>query len=184
MKSIDLRPVSADFLTITATGRMTLAGNINTIGAPLSAQSGPTPAPNGSTLQVLAGPSGAGPVAQFVQIGTSIISDPPGTTLRIQLPATGGTARFANLQGTGANLVLGLGTGSATGNMDVGGLLVLGTGGSADLFGSVAGVTTQRAAALAQIIPAINQAYTFNDCTIGAPFCGTPLPPLLPQRGR
>ncbi len=166
-------PVTADFLTITATGRMTLAGNIATVGAPLSQQSGGTPAPGGSTLQVVA----AG--AQFVQDGTSLLTDPPGTTLRIQLPATGGTATFANLDGPGANLVLGLGTGTASGTMEVGGLLVLGQSGSATLVGSVDGVTTRAAAALGQIIPAIDPSYTFNGCIIGAAICGAPTPPLL-----
>ena len=104
---------------------------------------------------------------QFVQTGTSLLTDPPGSTLRIQLPAAGGTATFANLDGPGANVVLGLGTGTATGTMEVGGLLVLGQVGSADLFGSVAGVTTQAAAALGRIVPAINANYTFNDCVIG-----------------
>jgi hypothetical protein len=164
-------PVSADFLTITATGRMTLAGNIATIGAPLSAQSGPIPAPGGSTLQVLALQTDAGPVAQFVQTGTAVLTDPPGTTLRIQLPATGGSASFADLSGTGAELVLGLGNGTANGTMQVGGLLVLGAGGSATLVGSVDGVTTQAAAALGQITPAVNSSYTFNGCPIGAPAC-------------
>ena len=80
----------------------------------------------------------------------------------------------------GANLVLGLGTGTATGTMEVGGLLVLGQAGSANLFGSVAGVTTQAAAALGRILPAINANYTFNDCVIGLAACGAPTPPLVP----
>jgi filamentous hemagglutinin family protein len=173
-------PVTADFLTITATGQMTLAGNIATIGAPLSQQSGPTPAPGGSTLQVLAVPTPSGPFARFVQTGTSLLTDPPAITLRIQLPATGGSASFADLDGPGANLVLALGNGTASGTMQIGGLLVLGASGSADLFGSVAGVTTQAAAALGQISPTVNLAYTFNDCTIGLAACGAPLFPLLP----
>jgi hypothetical protein len=131
-------------------------------------------------LQVLAVPTPSGPFARFVQTGTSLLTDPPGTTLRIQLPASGGSASFAGLDGPGANLVLALGNGTASGTMQIGGLLVLGAGGSAGLFGSVAGVTTQAAAALGQISPAINLAYTFNDCTIGLPACGAPLFPLLP----
>jgi hypothetical protein len=115
-----------------------------------------------------------------VQTGTSILTDAPGTTLRIQLPAARGTATFANLDGPGANLVLGLGNGTATGKMEVGGLLVLGQAGSADLLGSVAGVTTQAAAALGRILPAINANYRFNDCVIGLAACGAPTPPLLP----
>jgi fibronectin-binding autotransporter adhesin len=173
-------PVASDFLTITAVGKMTLAGNISTIGAPLSAQSGPTPATEGSTLEVLAAKTGAGSSAQFVQTGTSLLTDPPDTTLRIELPASGGTATFADLDGPGAELVLALGTGTATGKMELGGLLVLGAGGSATLVGSVDGVTTRRAAALAEILPAIDPSYTFNGCPIGLPACGAATPPLLP----
>jgi filamentous hemagglutinin family protein len=163
-------PITANFLTITATGRMTLAGNIATIGAPLSQQGGPTPAPGGSTLQVVAG---AGQSATFVQTGTVMLTDPPNTTLRIQLPATNGTASFANLDGPGANLVLGLGTGTATGTMEIGGLLVLGQNGSATLVGSIDGVTTKAAAALGQITPATNPSYTFNGCEIAVLGCTT-----------
>jgi len=178
-------PVTAEFLNITATGRMVLAGNIATTGAPLAQQSGATPAAQGSTLQVVASSASPGTATQFVQIGTVTLTDPPATTLRVQLPATGGTASFNNLIGTGANLVLALGTGTATGTMQVGGLLVIGQSGSATLTGSVAGVTTKAAAALGQITPAIDPNYTFNGCTIGLAACAppptptpTPIPPV------
>jgi len=171
-------PVTADYLNITATGRMVVAGNIATIGAPLAQQSGTTPAAQGSTLQVVPSPTSPGAAAQFVQTGTVTLTDPPATTLRVQLPATGGSASFADLIGTGANLVLALGTGTASGTMQVGGLLVIGKGGGATLAGSVAGVTTGAAAALGQITPAINPNYTFNGCTIGLAACGAP--PILP----
>jgi hypothetical protein len=108
-----------------------------------------------------------------------MLTDQPGTTLRVQLPAAGGTASFANLVGPGANLVLGLGSGTATGAMQVGGLLVLGSGGSATLTGSVAGVTTAAAAALGQITPAVNAAYTFNGCEIALAACA-PIPVIPP----
>ena len=174
-------PIAADFLNISAVGQITLAGNIATLGAPLAQQSGATPAPAGSTLTVVTEPtdseSFAG-FAAFVQTGTSMLTDQPGTTLRIQLPAAGGTATFANLAGPGANLVLGLGSGTATGAMQVGGLLVLGAGGSAALTGSVAGVTTAAAAALGQITPAVNAAYTFNGCAIGLAACAPA--PVIP----
>jgi len=177
-------PVAADFLTISATGRMTLAGNIATVGAPLVQQSGATPAPGGSTLQVLTLPSNFGAIAQFVQTGTAMLTDPPATTLRIQLPAAGGTATFANLVGPDSNLVLALGSGTASGAMQVGGLLLLGAGGTATLTGSVAGVTTAAAAALGQITPAVSANYTFNGCTIGLAACApapTTIPPMPPM---
>jgi filamentous hemagglutinin family protein len=175
-------PVAADFLNITAVARITLAGDIATLGAPLEQQSGATPAPAGSTLTVTTEDTNFGAFAQFVQTGTSMLTDAPGTTLRIQLPAAGGTATFANLVGPGANLVLGLGSGTATGAMQIGGLLVLGSGGSATLTGSVAGVTTAAAAALGQITPAVNPAYTFNGCEIGSAACAPTVvipPPVI-----
>ena len=165
-------PVTADYLNVTATGQLVLAGDIATVGAPLAQQSGSTPAVIGSTLQVVASALNQGAGAQFMQTGTVTLSDPPATTLRVQLPASGGTATFANLVGTGANLVLALGSGSATGAMQVGGLLVIGQSGGATLTGSVAGVTTAAAAALGQITPATNPSYTFNGCTIGLAACG------------
>ena len=176
-------PIAADFLNITATGRMTLAGDIATIGAPLAQQSGATPAPGGSTLQVLpAGGVTAPTPTQFVQTGFVTLTDPPATTLRIQLPATGGSASFAGLNGPTANLVLGLGNGTASGVVNVAGLLVLGAGGNATLTGSVAGITGSGAAAKGQISPALDVQYTFNGCELGAAFC-TPLS-SLPQVGQ
>ena len=172
-------PVTANFLNISAFGRMVLAGNIATLGAPLSQQSGTTPAAQGSTLQVFAPEQESGGGASFVQTGTVNLTDPPATTLRVQLPASGGTASFNNLVGTGANLVLALGSGTATGAMQVGGLLVIGSGGSSTLTGSVAGLATSAAAAAGQISPAVNASYTFNGCPIGSPACGG-LPPSSP----
>jgi filamentous hemagglutinin family protein len=192
-------PVSAPFLTISAVGQMTLAGNIATTGAPLSQQSGTQPAPGGSTLQVIASTNGQG--AKFVQTGTSVLTGGAATTLRIQLPATGGSATFNNLVGPGSHIVLALGNGTATGTMDIGSLLVIGSGGAVTLRGSIDSVTTEAAAALGDINPATNPVYTFNGCEIGVISCtlvgfpggiqsvlgglswflaGQALPPLLP----
>ncbi|HUB12101.1 MAG TPA: hypothetical protein VMB34_09095, partial [Acetobacteraceae bacterium] len=167
-------PVTADFLNITATGRMVLAGTINTTGASLLQQSGPSPAPQGSTLQVVDSPLDPSAGAQFIQTGTVTLGDPPATTLRVQLPASGGSATFNDLLGSGAELVLALGNGTATGAMQVGGLLVIGQGGSTTLTGSIDGVITGAAAALGQISPAVNASYTFNGCIIGLATCGLP----------
>jgi hypothetical protein len=78
---------------------------------------------------------------------------------------------FSDLQASAAGLVLGLGSGTATGLMQAGSLLILGAGGSASLSGGVAGNAGQGAAALAQIQPAVSPTYTFNTCEIGAPLC-------------
>ena len=68
----------------------------------------------------------------------------------------------------GANLVLQLGNGRATAtHLQVGGLDVIGTGGSAALFGSVAGTSGAPAARLAfQSSTPPDPLYQLNNCTI------------------
>ncbi len=174
-------PVSAAFLDIAAPGTLTLSGTIFTTGLPLADQSGANPALPGSVLEVLSG-------GVFQELGTSVIAPlgGGGATLRIQLPAAGGTASFANLQAGAVNLVLALGPGTATGTMAPGGLLVIGTGGSADLFGSVGGITGTAAARVARIEPSISTSYLFNRCVIESAICSTTLvlaqvPPGIPN---
>jgi hypothetical protein len=64
----------------------------------------------------------------------------------------------------------------------VAGLTVQGSAGSADLFGTVAGVAGPPAAALAAITPAINAAYLLNNCVIAAASCGTVLQNVITQQ--
>jgi filamentous hemagglutinin family protein len=163
--------LSAPNLLVSAVGQLTLAGNIATTGAPLAAQSGAAPAAAGSTLTVqtaVSGPTG------ITQTGIGTLSGLGGTpaTLRLELPATGGSVSLAGLEAAGANLVLGLGSGTASGSVAAGSLLVIGAGGSAALTGSVAGVGGPAAALRAAIQPASATAYTFNGCEIAAPDCG------------
>jgi len=169
--------VDADFLTIAATGRMTLAGNIATIGAPLSQQSGSDPGPGRQHVAVVTPPRDPRAQTQFVQTGTSQLTDPPGTTLRIQLPRAGGTATFANLDGPGANLVLALGTARPPAPWKSAAFWCSGQGGAADLFGSVAGVTTQAAAALGRDPPGNQRQLHVQRLRHRAgPPCGAPTP--------
>ncbi|MDA8050113.1 MAG: filamentous hemagglutinin N-terminal domain-containing protein [Rhodospirillales bacterium] len=163
-------PLSAAYFDIAAPGTLTLSGTITTTGLPLAQQEGAVPSLPGSVLEVLPGAAGTG---SSVELGTSVIA-PLGTgaaTLRIQLPSAGGSASFSNLLAGGANLVLALGPGSTSGTMTVGSLLVTGTGGSANLFGSLAGVTGPAAAAVGRISPAINANYLFNSCVIETTVC-------------
>ncbi|MGH7070413.1 MAG: hypothetical protein ACREFO_10405, partial [Acetobacteraceae bacterium] len=159
-------PVSAAFIDIAAPGTLTLAGNIFTTGLPLADQSGAAPSLPGSVLEVLSG-------GVFQELGTSVIAPlgGGGAVVRIQLPAAGGAATFANLVAGGANLVLALGPGAASGTMAAGGLLVLGTGGSANLFGSVAGIPGGAAAGAARILPRVSSNYLFNRCVIQTAVC-------------
>ncbi|MGH7086816.1 MAG: beta strand repeat-containing protein, partial [Acetobacteraceae bacterium] len=169
-------PVSAAYLDIAAPGTLTLAGNIFTTGLPLADQSGAAPALPGSVLQVLSG-------GVFQQLGTSVIAPlgGGGATLRIQLPAEGGAANFTNLLAGGANLVLALGPGAASGTLAAGGLLIIGTGGSANLLGSVAGIAGSAAARTARILPSVNANYLFNGCVIQSTVCSTLFAALLRQ---
>jgi hypothetical protein len=163
--------ISADDLAITARGSIVLAGGtIATLGLPLSGQLGATPAAPGSFLQVLPGPDGTG---TFVQLGVTTIDPPNGVTptLRIDVP-NGGTIALSDLVGPSANLILSDVGGPMGGVIDVASLHVLGSGGSANLFGTVDGIDTQRAAAISFISPAVNQNYLLNLCVIMSPICG------------
>ncbi|MGH7057449.1 MAG: beta strand repeat-containing protein, partial [Acetobacteraceae bacterium] len=175
-------PLSAAYLDISATGELTLAGALTTLGLPLADQSGAAPALPGSVLIVTKSAAGT---ARFLEPGaSSIVPFGGGTaTLRIQLPATNGVASFANLVGSNANLVLALGAGRASGTMTIGRLLVIGAGGGAVLTGSVAGVSGTRAASIAMIDPAINANYLFNNCVIGTVCTAFVLPVALPPPG-
>ncbi len=98
--------LSAPNLQVSAIGQITLAGTIATNGAPVAAQSGAAPAAAGSYILVAPDAAGAGNITQR---GTSGISGLDGgtATLRLQLPATGGSMVFNDLEAEAANLVPG-----------------------------------------------------------------------------
>ena len=158
--------LSAPYLAISAAGAITLSGgSIATSGLPPAAESGRLPASPGSFLDVVADASGN---ARFVQLGTTEVT-PDGTapsTLRIGLPASGGTLSLADLVAPRTTIVLDPGSGAATGTIDAGGLLVLDEGGSADLSGSVASIGGANAAGIAQIMPSPDLVYLLNGCEI------------------
>ena len=163
-------PLSAPYIVISAPGRITLDGaTIATLGAPLSQQSGPAPAPGGSDFNVLA--TGAG-TPSFVGLGSTVVDGLGGApTLRIQVPTTGGAIALGSISGGDLSLVLGQGPGQATGNVNVGALLVIGTGGSANLTGAVGGLGSEAAARQAQILPSENANYRINSCPIHSVNC-------------
>jgi len=158
-------PLSAASVALTSVGTMVLAGDIA------------LPGTGGPNVLLQVGPDEMG-YARFVQTGAVAVggSAPNGGTLTIGLPASGGSLSLSNLQAPGMQLVLGLGSGTASGTLAAGGLLVQGQGGSASLFGSVAGNNTPGAALISQIVPQVDPAYTLNGCVIGGTFCAaTPL---------
>ena len=87
------------------------------------------------------------------------------------------------LNAPGPCFVLNLGSGNASGQIDVGGLLVLGTGGQVNFTNSTVQGLTGSAAALAGVsVPPANPKDFLDGCVIGVG-CGAPppqVPPPLP----
>jgi hypothetical protein len=164
-------PVSAQYLAITARDQVTLSGTIATLGLPAAQQSGTQPASPGSYISVLPGGSGSGRfettgLAALVPLGAAK------ATVRIDVPGNGGQIVFDPPFAPQVSLVLDTGVGGrSSGTLNVGGLLVLGSGGSATLFGTVAGFGGFGAATVSQISPRVDLAYTINSCPIGSAAC-------------
>ncbi len=160
-------PIVASYLAINAVGQVTVAGNIQTNGLPVAQQTLPQPASPGSYIGV------TGPNAVIYQMGQTTVSPngAPVATLRLQLPLTGGRVVLSNLQGPALNLVLGIQGGTATGNLNVAGLTVIGGSGSAKLSGSVGSLFGITAAQNSKIVPSPNGNYTLNNCPIQAVSC-------------
>src|SRR5205085_6516592 len=87
--------------------------------------------------------------------------------------STGNAISFdtGTVNATGSVMLLLGDAGVMTGTVNVLGLGLSGQGGSADLRGSIAGVTTRAAASLAFINPQPQNNYLFNDCLIGSILC-------------
>ena len=171
-------PLTAPYFQVVAPGQITLAGaTITTTGAPLAAQRGGRPAASGSGFQV----TPVGGSGDFVQTGVATIEGLDGTTatVRVDIPAAGNIT-LADLEAPGADIVLSSAGGDFTGNLATRNLLVIGTTGSSNLFGTVLGNSGSVAAAAAQIEPAINTAYLLNNCVIASSVCSAPTPPVVP----
>ena len=168
-----LGPLSAEYISIGARGQITLAGDIATRGV---VQTGPLPLAPGSNLIVLPGPNGTG---FFIQTGVSNITP-------LNAPFANLASRFLPRAGSCSSVICArprsiscwiLGTrsaggGNGVGTLQAGQLLVLGAGGGATLFGTVAGQGGIVAARDAAIEPGPDPAYTLNGCEIGSAFCG------------
>ncbi len=152
--------LAAPTLTVTAVGRLALAGGTIHTNAGQPA----------ATLQVLPGADGT---ASFVQTGTTSVAPYAGgaSLLRIVLPASRGTLTLDNLQAAATDVVLSLGTGTATGTLNVANLTVLGAGGSAAFAGEAAGRVGTDAAQVSSISPQVSAVYTLNGCSIAAVTC-------------
>jgi filamentous hemagglutinin family protein len=120
--------------------------------------------------------------ANFTQIGSSTVLGQGSNPATLQI-ATTGHAQFdppLGLQASNSWLILDLANGTTAGNVFVNALDVsYTTPGSANLSGSIAGITGGAAAAMGFIQPAINMNYLFNGCVIAATVC-QPLPTPTP----
>jgi hypothetical protein len=165
-------PLSAQYIAITARDQVTLTGTIATLGLSLAQQSSPagTTGP-GSYITVLPGTTGTG---IFTAAGgaTIVPLGGPTATLRIDVPGTGGQVALSGLAAPNASLILDIGDGgTASGTLDVAGLLVLGSHRGATLFGTVDGFGSFGAAFASGIEPNVDPAYTINSCPIGSAAC-------------
>jgi len=174
-------PLRSASIGIVATGQMTLAGgSLTTDGLPLAQQRAAGPTQPGSFLQVRVDSAGNG---RFIQSGTTSVLPLLGTTatLRIDLPAAGGTLSLNDLSAPTTDLVLSLGAGSATGKLHAANLLVLGSGGRANLTGTVAGQNASGAAQASRIDPRFDGRYLLNNCAIQSFACAVQPTFLAPQ---
>ena len=155
--------VQTEFFAIAATGSMTLAGNIVTLGV-ATGQSG------GSTLSVSADASGN---ALFQQIGVSSILPLNGNiaTVKITLPAVGGTIVLNNLSAPSADLVVFNPGGTTSGSANVAGLVVMGRQGGTDLSGAIGGATSASATPTTTTLSNPESSYRMNACTVGSVSC-------------
>ena len=86
----------------------------------------------------------------------------------VSMPPQGGNVGLTNLNAPGTELLLNLGSGNASGQVNVGSLFVLGAGGQVNFTNStVQGFTGSAAALAAQSFPPANPAYLVNGCEIG-----------------
>ena len=125
---------------------------------------------------------------RFVQAGTVSVTPLNTDFATVQIALTpGGSIDFGNgattpgggFQAPSAELLLLLGTGTATGNINVADLgVAFSQGGSATLTGSVSGLTQFAAAGAGVAFPSPDLAYTLNGCEIGGAGCG--IPPVAP----
>jgi hypothetical protein len=192
-------PVTARVLGITAAGSLKLSDGvaITTDGKPRTEQgvsSTLTPAqiaalatPDLGSYLAVTSSFGAQAKIETGKITVAPFSIPQ-ATLDFVLPhPAAGTVSIGHLTGKATDLILVTRSGGiATGTIDVANLLIVGTGGKADLFGKIAGIDGQAAANRASISPQPDSDYRFNACPITSVNCVLipiqTVPPISPLR--
>ena len=163
-------PLAADYIRVGAVGLLTWAGDISTAGLPRAQQDLVTPSDPGTVLSVTADGNGQ---ARIDQTGVVHVRSQHGglSTIRLQLPTSGGSIRFADLEAPTTDLLLFIGSGNATGQINVGNLLVMGRGGTAALFGTVRDLGGVGAARVSDIAPTPDTHYRVNNCPLQSVNC-------------
>jgi hypothetical protein len=100
----------------------------------------------------------------------------------LPLASTDNPMQFADLLAPNSAVLLFAGRGAVGGAMTVHQFGLSGTGGSADLFGSIAGVGGPTAALLGLRNPGPEATYLFNDCIIASAFCTAQPVPIVAQQ--
>ncbi len=181
-------PVVANQITIITTGLLTLAGSANGglfLTGNLAPSTQTVPGPTDSVVQgsaitqsglFLINTGANSQLYNSVQyLGTT---NQAGTLFMLTAPtvgAAGGNIALATqpngLQAPNVEIVFSAGqSGLITGNVNIGGLLVLG-GSSSILTGSIAGLTGQVAAGKGSVFPFPESKFQFNSCPIGSVNC-------------
>jgi fibronectin-binding autotransporter adhesin len=171
---------AAGGIAIQTTGEMTLGGA--SISAPGGLELGSTGfrqignvSISGQTPLVVIDATGAAlPQTVNISSAASLLSsfEPGGTSGNISL---------ATLSAPNAAVLLSANSGNITGTIDAESLAVLGTGGSAQLFGNVRGIAGSTAAQAVGKSGRRENNYRFNNCAIGSITC-TVLPSIVPAK--
>ncbi len=172
--------VKTEFFNISATGSLVLAGNIVTLGVGRAQSTGAIDTNIGSTLSVAADAQGN---AAFQQVGISTISSSNGTiaTVRISLPAVGGSIVLNDLVAPSTDLIVFNPAGTLSGTAAIGGLVVVGRGSGTDLSGSVGTIGNQNSPTTTTNLSSPESLYRANACSIGGVTCLLgPVSQLLP----
>ena len=119
--------------------------------------------------------------SNFAQTGTSVVTQQGsgGSTVYVAI-TTQGSVTFNNLQAPSSTLLTSLDAGTASGQVNVSALEILGSAGGSNFTNTiVGGLTGEQAAAATFIAPAIDPAYLVNGFVAGQAIV-PPIPPIPP----
>jgi filamentous hemagglutinin family protein len=171
---------AAGGIAIQTTGEMTLGGA--SISAPGGLELGSTGFRQTGNVSI----SGQTPLVVIDATGAALpqtvnISSAASLLSSFEPGGTSGNISLATLSAPNAAVLLSANSGNITGTIDAESLAVLGTGGSAQLFGNVRGIAGSTAAQAVGKSGRRENNYRFNNCAIGSITC-TVLPSIVPAK--